>query len=150
MNNLFHPSDASAILSRLEKLTPAAEKQWGKMTVNQMLAHCNASLETAMGLTFSPRVGPIGRFFGKLFKSSFFSEKPFPKNSSTDPTYIITGNPDFEIEKARVIDHVKEFSAGGSAKCTTNIHAFFGKLTPEEWATMQWKHFDHHLRQFNA
>ncbi|WP_410479057.1 DUF1569 domain-containing protein [Pedobacter psychrodurus] len=34
------------------------------------------------------------------------------------------------------------------AKCTRYPQAFFGPLTPEEWALMQWKHFDHHLRQF--
>lgn len=27
---------------------------------------------------------------------------------------------------------------------------FFGNLTPEEWAIVQWKHFDHHLRQFGV
>jgi hypothetical protein len=50
MNNLFNPSDTSEILTRLSKLQPDAQRHWGKMQVNQMLAHCNASLETAMGL----------------------------------------------------------------------------------------------------
>lgn len=150
MNNLFNSSDAVEILSRLEKLSPNAQKQWGKMNVNQMLAHWNASLETAMGITSSERVGLIARLFGKLLKPTFFGEKPFPKNSATDQTYIITGKPDFDQAKAKVIRHVKQFADGGTEKCTTNIHAFFGKLTPTEWATMQWKHFDHHLRQFSA
>ncbi len=150
MNNLFNAGDSAQILSRLEKLSPDATKQWGKMNVSQMLAHCNASLETAMGITSSERVGIVARLFGILLKPTFFGEKPFPKNSATDQTYIITGNPDFEAEKAKVIKQVKQFAEGGPEKCTTNIHAFFGKLTPTEWATMQWKHFDHHLRQFNA
>jgi hypothetical protein len=148
MNNLFNPSDTTAILARIEKLTPTAQKQWGKMNVNQMLAHCNASLETAMGLHNPERLGFIGRFFGKLMKPKFFSEVPFPKNSATDKSYIIKGNPDFETEKTKVIQQIKAFSAGGPAKCTTHPQAFFGPLTPEEWALMQWKHFDHHLRQF--
>jgi len=150
MNNLFKQSDVSDILSRIEKLTPNSQGQWGKMTVNQMLAHCNASLETAMGLSFSKRLGFVGRFFGKLVKPKFFSEQPFPKNSTTDKSYIIRGNPDFDQEKAKVIRQIKMFSDGGPAKCTTAPHAFFGELTPEEWAIMQWKHFDHHLRQFGA
>lgn len=150
MNNLFNPSDAAGILARLEQLNPNAQALWGKMTVNQMLAHCKASLDTAMGLTVSKRVGFILRLLGKLMKPSFFGAKPFPKNSATDPSYIIAGQPDFDTSKTLLIKQVKLFSEGGPSKCTTNIHAFFGQLTPEEWATMQWKHFDHHLRQFGA
>lgn len=150
MNNLFNPSDTAGILTRIENLAPNAQRQWGKMTVNQMLAHCNASLETAMGLTFSKRLGPVGRLFGKLLKPTYFSHKPFPKNSTTDPSYIIKGNPDFEKEKTKVMKHIKLFADGGPDKCTKQAQAFFGALTPEEWAIMQWKHFDHHLRQFGA
>lgn len=150
MNNLFNQADTFVILSRIEKLSPNAEKQWGKMTVNQMLAHCNVSLETAMGLNFPERVGFVGRIFGALLKPGFFGEKPFPKNSQTDKNYIITDNPNFEAEKAKVLSQIKLFSEGGPAKCTTHIHAFFGKLTAEEYAIMQWKHFDHHLKQFGA
>lgn len=150
MNNLFNQLDVLGILTRIEKLSPDAERQWGKMNVNQMLAHCNASLETAMGLHFSKRLGFVGRFFGKLLKPTYFSEKPFPKNGTTDQSYIITGNPNFEVEKAKVIRQITQFSEGGPAKCTKHPQAFFGPLTPEEWAIMQWKHFDHHLRQFGA
>lgn len=132
MNNLFKPSDVSDILIRIEKLTPTSQKQWGKMNVNQMLAHCNASLETALGLHLPERLGFVGRFFGKLLKPKFFSEKPYPKNSTTDQSYIITGNPDFEKEKAKAIKQIILFSAAGPEKCTTHPHAFFGVLTPEE------------------
>jgi hypothetical protein len=45
---------------------------------------------------------------------------------------------------------IKQFFEGGPTKCTTNPHSFFGQLTPEEWAIAQWKHFDHHLRQFGV
>lgn len=148
MNNLFNPAAAAGIVARIEKLTPHTQRQWGKMNVNQMLAHCNASLETAMGLNFPERVGLIGRIFGALLKPKIFGEQPFSKNSPTDKSYIITGNPDFETEKAKVIRQINSFSAGGPGRCTTHTHAFFGKLTPDEYALMQWKHFDHHLRQF--
>ncbi len=150
MNNLFNKTDVTGILARIETLTPGMERQWGKMNVSQMLAHCNASLETAMGLDFSERLGFIGRFFGKLLKPKYFSEMPFPKNGTTDKKYIIKGNPDFETEKAKAILHIQKFYEGGPAMCTQYPHAFFGELAPEEWAIMQWKHFDHHLRQFGA
>ena len=148
MNNLFNASDTEGILTRLEKLGPDAQRQWGKMNVNQMLAHCNASLETAMGLNSPEKLNIFLRFIGKMLKGKSFGEKPFIKNSQTDPTYIITGNPDFQTEKDKVMSQIRSFSNGGYAKCTQQVHVFFGPLTPEEWAIMQWKHFDHHLRQF--
>jgi len=148
MNNLFNASDTEGILTRLEKLGPDAQRQWGKMNVNQMLAHCNASLETAMGLNSPEKLNIFLRFIGKMLKGKYFGEKPFIKNSQTDPTYIITGNPDFQTEKDKVMSQIRGFSNGGHAKCTQQVHVFFGPLTPEEWAIMQWKHFDHHLRQF--
>ena len=148
MYNLFNPSDTAEILRRLEKLDPNAPRQWGKMNVNQMLAHCSASLETAMGLNSPEKLNPFLRLIGRMLKGKFFGNKPFTKNSQTDKTYIITGSPDFNSEKRKVIAQIRIFSEGGPAKCTTRTHVFFGPLTAEEWAIMQWKHFDHHLRQF--
>ena len=29
-------------------------------------------------------------------------------------------------------------------------HPVFGSFTPEQWGQMQYKHLDHHLRQFNV
>ena len=46
MNTLFTSSSLSQILSRIEKLTPNSQRQWGKMNVAQMLAHCNIYMET--------------------------------------------------------------------------------------------------------
>lgn len=42
------------------------------------------------------------------------------------------------------------FAAAGPKGCTTHPHTFFGRLTPEEWATLMYKHLDHHLRQFGV
>lgn len=149
MNNLFNPADVANILARIEKLTPNSQRQWGKMNVSQMLAHCSVSLETAMGRNFPKRVF-MGWILGRFMKPGIVSEKPMPKNSPTDKSYIITDSRDFEKEKAKVIELIKTFAEGGPAKCTTHPQAFFGKMTPQEYAIMQWKHFDHHFRQFGV
>ncbi|MBS1756940.1 MAG: DUF1569 domain-containing protein [Bacteroidetes bacterium] len=149
MNNLFNKSDVSEILARIDKLTPTSQAQWGKMNVGQMLAHLNTALETALGLN-SPKRLFIGRILGPFVKANYLSEKPLSKNAPTDKFYIYTDNRDFEHEKIKCIDLVKQFFDGGASKCTTNPHSFFGNLTPDEWALSQWKHFDHHLRQFGV
>jgi hypothetical protein len=45
MYNLFESTTATEIISRIEKLQPTSEAQWGKMNVAQMLAHCSGPLE---------------------------------------------------------------------------------------------------------
>ena len=39
---------------------------------------------------------------------------------------------------------------GGPGVCTNHPHSFFGRLVPEEWAVLMYKHLDHHLRQFGV
>lgn len=149
MNNLFNPSDVSEILERIEKLSPDSPRQWGKMNAAQMLAHCNKSVETAMGKNFMKRLF-IGRIIGTLLKAKVVGVKPFGKNSPTDKSYIFPDNCNFEEEKSKVTASIKKFLEGGPSQCTTYPHPFFGKFTPEEWAVFQWKHLDHHLRQFGV
>lgn len=151
MKNLFNQSDVSEVLARIEKLIPEAQRNWGKMNAVQMLAHCNVSMETAMGKSFIKRVF-IGRIIGTLMKSSVLSHKPFGKNSPTDKSYIHTHKNDlnFEEEKTKLKQSINQFLKGGPSECTTHPHPFFGKFTPVQWAVFQWKHLDHHLRQFGV
>lgn len=150
MNNLYEESDVKNIMKRLEKLTPNSKRKWGKMNVAEMLAHCNVSLETAMGLNF-PKRKFIGRIFGKLIKLKFLDAKPMVKNSPTEDDYVtISTVHNFEKEKIKAINHIRFFYKRGPENCTSHPHPYFGKLTPNEWAVLKWKHYDHHLRQFGV
>ena len=147
MPNLFNASDVAAIIQRIGKLKPESQRQWGKMKVGQMLAHCNISIETAMGLHKMKRVF-IGRLIGGLVKARVLGDKPFGKNSPTDKSYVFSDERDFNTEKTKLIGSLKKFYEGGPEKCTTHPHPFFGNFTADQWALFQWKHLDHHLRQF--
>jgi hypothetical protein len=57
---------------------------------------------------------------------------------------------DLGKERERLLGLIDKFAAGGAAGCTKNPHSFFGKMTPEEWAILMYKHLDHHLRQFGV
>jgi hypothetical protein len=39
MRSLFEKESAEELLSRIDKLQPAIQRQWGKMDVAQMMAH---------------------------------------------------------------------------------------------------------------
>jgi len=150
VNNLYNQSDVNDITKRLDNLTINAKREWGTMTISQMLAHCNVSLETAMGLNF-PKRKLIGRVLGKLLKLKFLNSKPMVKNSITEDMYVISSDEfEFEKERKRAIELVDTFYTNGPSRATKHPHSYFGKLTPQEWAVLKWKHYDHHLRQFGA
>jgi hypothetical protein len=149
MRSMFEKETLNDIMQRINTLQPGTKRQWGKMEVAQMMAHCSTALETATGERVIPRVF-IGRILGPIVKSSFLGERPFPKNGPTDKHFIISDKRDFNTEKNRLIQLTTKFSEGGEAKCTTHPHSFFGYLTPKEWSIAMYKHLDHHLRQFGA
>jgi hypothetical protein len=149
MHTLFDPGDRQSVLGRLEGLQPGAERQWGKMSVGQMLAHCSIAMEVATGET--PRKQAlIGKIFAPFVRSSLLGEKPFSRNSPTDPTFIVTDEKDFDAEKQRLTRLVNTFCESGPEKASSHTHSFLGRLRGEEWGVMMYKHIDHHLRQFGA
>jgi Protein of unknown function (DUF1569) len=149
MKNLFESETVEEVLGRINQLQPATQRQWGKMDVAQMMAHCSAALDMATGRLNPPRIF-IGRVLGPLVKPVFTNEKPFSKNSPTDKRLVVADHRDFVREQERLKAGVREFHAGGEAKCTRHPHPFFGSLSPQDWSRGMYKHLDHHLRQFGV
>jgi transposase InsO family protein len=143
MKNLFDSTVANQVKTRLEKLDPQTERRWGKMTAAQMLAHCSVSMQWAVG-EVAPEKGALpARLMGRLVKPMMFrNEDPLRKNSPTAKSLIVADE--------RLSGLIDKFAAGGADGCTKNPHSFFGKMTPEEWAILMYKHLDHHLRQFGV
>ena len=149
MKSIFDQSAHDEILARLENLQPSAQRQWGKMSPAQMLEHCARAVEMANGKKPMQQAF-LGKLIGWIFKKGFLSEKPFSKNSPTGPDLIIKDEPDIEATKARLKDLITQFHQLGEAGADGNIHGFFGKLSGAEWGVTQYKHLDHHLRQFDC
>jgi hypothetical protein len=149
MGTLFDPADRDSILERLAKLQPDATRQWGKMTCAQALAHCTVALEAGTG--DKPRKQQlIGKVFAPFVRKSLLGEKPFSRNSPTDPTFVVTDDRDFEAERQRLTGVIKRFCELGPQNASTQAHSFFGRMSGEEWGLLMYKHLDHHLRQFGA
>ena len=149
MKNLFELESLNEILDRLNKLKSTAQRQWGKMDVAQMCAHCSSTMQLAKGERVAKRLF-IGRLLSPFLKQNYYNEKPFAKGSPTSKESIIADERDFEKEKTQLMAHIRQFAEGGEKKCTTYPHPFFGTMTPQQWAIGMYKHLDHHLRQFNG
>ena len=149
MQSLFEPPAKREILDRLGALTPEAPRQWGKMSVSQMLAHCAVALEAGTGDKPRPQK-LIGKVFAPFVRKGLLGDKPFSKGSPTDPTFVIRDERDFAREKGRVVGLVEKFCERGRDEAGKETHSFFGRMNGDEWGRLMYKHLDHHLRQFGG
>jgi hypothetical protein len=151
MKKLFDATVAQQVKARLEHLEPQSERGWGTMSAAQMLAHCSVSMEWAVGDVVPEKAALPIRLIGRVVKPMVLrNDDPMRRNSPTAKSLIVADDRDFGTERERLLGLIDKFAVGGAAGCTRNPHSFFGKMTPEEWAILAYKHLDHHLRQFGV
>ena len=150
MKSLFDSDTHQEVLERLEKLDAQREALWGQMTVAQMLNHSQRPLQVANGkMAFTEKISPVKRVIYRLFKSQMYNERPWKQDIHTVKDFKVTGVYVFDEEKQHLIECLNDFQ-----KKDLNLHwpnhPFFGKFTTDQWGKMQFKHIDHHLRQFGV
>lgn len=151
MQNVFNPQDAQNFIDRINNLTPFAVPTWGKMSVDQMLAHCNVTYEMVYEPQKHKAPGAIAKFILKRFvKPKVVGEKSYPKNSPTAPQFVVTGMQDYELEKKRLVGFIQKTQQLGAEAFNGKESFSFGKLTSQEWNNMFAKHLNHHLEQFGV
>jgi len=150
MRNLFDVARVEEVKQRIARLRPDSERQWGTMNASQMVEHCSRGLELALGDRLPSRM-MLGRIIGRMLKPKVLgNDEPMRRNSPTVKGLLVENERDLGKEQERLRGLIDRFVASGPAGCTNHPHSFFGRLTPEEWAILMYKHLDHHLRQFGV
>jgi hypothetical protein len=148
--NIFSKADVENVISRINALQPETQPKWGKMSVDQMLAHCNVTYEMVY-TDKHPKPNFLLKFILKSFvKKSVVNEVPYKQNSQTAPQFVMKSSKDFEAEKQRLIGHINQVQAEGTTAFEGRESHSFGKLNAAEWNNMFYKHLDHHLSQFGV
>ncbi|MEM9920925.1 MAG: DUF1569 domain-containing protein [Bacteroidota bacterium] len=148
MDSLFEEESIAKIQERIAALAPEDCPLWGRMNAAQMLAHCTEVLRNGIGDTQLPRVW-YGYLLRPLLKHRYYNDQPFKsRNLKTPASFIVTGNPSFEEEKARLLSWIHRFYERAGDGKPMGRHPILGSFTPQQWAVGQYKHLDHHLRQF--
>lgn len=152
MKNIFEKSVTEEVIARIENLTPETQPQWGKMSVDQMLAHLCVTYEFVYTDKHdATKAKGFKKFIIKLLaKNQVCGPKPYPKNGRTAPQFIITDEKVFSDEKIRLIDFMNKVQQEGEAAFDGKESHSFGPLTKAEWNNMFYKHADHHLTQFGV
>lgn len=150
MKNLFEAERVKEVKERLAQLSSDSDRLWGKMNPAQTLAHCSLAMEWAVGDRIPPRMF-LGRIIGRMVKPMVLgNDAPMRQNAATAKDLIVKEERDLDRERERLCGLIDRFATAGPKGCTTHPHSFFGRLTSEEWATLTYKHLDHHLRQFGV
>ena len=149
MKNLFETDTVNQILNRINNLQPGTKPVWGKMNVSQMLAHCHAPLHVALGDKQLKR-GLIGLLFGAIAKKQMLRPGDMKRNLPTDPSFLVKDDRNFDESKKQLQSLILRFSASDPLFIAGKNHPFFGKMSSDEWGLLQWKHLDHHLKQFGV
>ena len=150
MKSLFEIDAHKEILKRISQLSNKTKPQWGSMNVTQMLKHCQSPIEVSMGKKeLNANLSFMKKVIFKLFKSSLYNDKPWKQGIPTAPEYVVRTDHDFNTEKVNLKTLIDEFN-GLKSKTDWVEHPLFGNLTPEQWGQAQYKHLDHHLRQFGV
>ena len=148
MRSVLDKATRDELIGRISTLNANSTAQWGKMNVYQMLRHCILCDEMFLGDKKYKQVF-LGRLFGKRALNGFLKdETPIKKNEPTSADFKIKETSgDIETEKKKWIALV-----GSYANYSNNdfVHWFFGKMTKEQIGQFDYKHIDHHLRQFNC
>lgn len=149
MQTIFDPTTRDELLGRVDAIHAGSQRQWGKMSPAQMLEHTARALEMATGRR-QTKQAVLGKLIGWIFKKDFVGEKPFGRNGPTSPDFIVHDEPEFQAAREKVKTLIRELHTAGERGCDGRVHGFFGPMTGAEWGVTQYKHVDHHLRQFGA
>lgn len=148
--DMFSQAVCDQITARIEKLTSTTAPVWGKMNVQQMLAHCNVTYEMLYEDKHPKPKGFTKWMLKTLVKGTVVSEKPYRKNSATGPQFLIRDDRSFELEKKRLIDFIYRTQSAGGASFEGKESHSFGPLSRDQWNNLFYKHLDHHLSQFGV
>ncbi|MDC7995972.1 DUF1569 domain-containing protein [Altibacter sp. HG106] len=145
MKNLFEEKVYVEIRERLAQLSPESNRQWGKMSPAQMLHHCQAPLNIMLEKN---DYGLKPNWLAKVvFKKALYNDKPWRKNLPTAKAMKETTERDFTTEMKQLESLLEEVHNHRN-RDEWPEHPGFGHFTKAQYGQMQYKHLDHHLRQF--
>ena len=147
MTTVFNAQVRQELSKRIGSLAPGAERKWGTMTVERMLAHVADGLRSAVGeLEVKPKNTPL-RYAPLRYLVLYWL--PFPKGAPTAPE-LIARQPEPIESEIRAVQELLERFAQREGQGQWPEHAAFGKMSEKDWGVLQYRHLDHHLKQFNA
>jgi hypothetical protein len=147
MPRLLHdPEVYASIRKRIESLRPDTPRQWGKMSLDQMLWHVNVSMREAVG-DYQPRIKPIP--IPKPMMRWMVLNLPWGKGARTREDMYAVSTHDLDQQKAETLALVDRIYQKPLASAWPESISM-GRMSGKHWSQLTALHLDHHLRQFSS
>lgn len=145
--SIYNEEVRAELAARIRSLHPESPRQWGKMTVAQMLWH-NAKFDHWIQSGGPNRQSFIGKIVGRAaLRSMLRADKQMARNVPTMPSLIAPADSEFAAGQSAWLASLENYA---NYTADVFVHDFFGPLSHEEVGLFVWKHADHHLKQFGA
>ncbi|PKF76209.1 hypothetical protein CW752_00950 [Chryseobacterium sp. PMSZPI] len=132
-------------------LSENSSGKWGCMNVCQMLKHCDLVLQVALKKIELPHINVLFRTIGAITKVEMYVfNNGIPRNMPTFQKLIVNFECDFDESKTNLLKTLEEFRITCENKKLPENHRLFGNMTEKDWTFLEYKHLDHHLKQFNV
>jgi hypothetical protein len=152
MKTLANDDSTAEILRRLRDLRPDSVRQWGRMSVHQMVCHLKDCCLMAMGeRPVSDASGAMQRTVVKWI--ALYSPLPWPRGIQTRPEVDQESGGSSPVDFAADLMEVEALLKAIAAARARNdwpVHPIFGPMSRTDWLRWAYLHTDHHLRQFGA
>ena len=144
---LHDPGRGEELARRVRALTRDMTPRWGKMSVDQMLHHCNLVLMESLGEHTGER--NIKGLPQALVRWAIIG-LPWGKSAPTRPDLFVRQGEhyDFDAEHARCLSMIERFLAQPMDAPWPRAANF--PMTGRHWSRLQYKHLNHHLTQFGV
>ncbi len=147
MPRLLHdPEVYASIRRRIESLRPDTPRQWGKMSIDQMLWHVNVSMREAVG-DYQPRIKPIP--IPKPVLRWMVLHLPWGKGARTREDMYAVSTHDLDQQKAETLALVDRIYQKPLASAWPESVSM-GRMSGKHWSQLTARHLDHHMRQFSS
>jgi hypothetical protein len=146
---LHDPAVRDQMRERIQSLTVSSRRQWGTMTVDQVVWHLSQAFGQSLAHFETKQVKPPAMLPVAVAKAITLN-LPWPKGAPTAGEFVPRDHYELEAERARLLGLMDEFTAKELHDEGWGRSHMLGQLTGAEWSRLQAKHLDHHLRQFGA
>lgn len=155
MHSLLRPDSRDALRRRLARLEPTTPARWGRFTAPRMLAHAIQSLRMMTGELAVPTEQVPWLVRHAPLRQLLIYVLPFPKGLPTSAALLTRPAAEpaslspaaWQAERqelGRVLDAIGARPPGTAWPA----HPAFGPMSGRDWGALQYRHLDHHFRQF--
>lgn len=139
------------IIERISHLSEDSKRKWGRMNAAQMMHHCHLILQIPLKKIELPKVNFLFKAVGVLAKTEIqIFNNGIPRNMPTFKKVFVNFECDFELARMNLLKTLDEYWDFYESDHLPQNHALFGTMKPEDWGILEYKHLNHHLKQFRV